>query len=170
MSKYTKIKSDQGFTLIELLVVLIIVGTIAAIAVPNFIGLLYRNRINQALSTLVGAIKETQSLAMLKGQTCKINIGIDTNTFTGSPRKCLLSDRTIKEEIEIRTNIPGATPNISFSHKGSTTKMGTIVVSNENTDFQKCFVIALGTGITRIGNYKGSSTGSVSATFCEIID
>lgn len=160
-------KNDQGFTLIELMVVLIIIGVIAAIAAPNFIGLLNRNRVNEALSTLVGAIKETQRQAMLNSQLCRIDIDTNTNILAGNPSSCLLSNRNITDSVIIRTNIPGATPNISFSHKGSTTKMGTIVVSNENTNLQKCFVIALGTGITRIGTYTGSNTGSVSATFCQ---
>ena len=163
-------KSDRGFTLIELAIVSVIIGIVAALATPNVLGLLNRYRVNQSLSTLVGGIKETQRQAMFRGISCRINIGVNTNTLTGNPSNCLLSDRQIRDEIQIRTNIPGATPNISFSHKGSTTKMGTIVVSNENTDLQKCFVIALGTGITRIGTYTGSNTGSVSATYCERIN
>lgn len=164
---YSKNQSDRGFTLIEITVVLVIIGIFAAIAAPNFIGLLSRVRVNGALSSLVGAIKETQRQAMSKGIVCRINIDTNTNILSGSPSQCLLNNRRIKDEIDIRTNIPGATPNISFSHKGSTTKMGTIVVSNKNTNIQKCFVIALGTGITRVGKYEGSETGSVSATNCK---
>lgn len=167
MSIYSESKNDRGFTLVELATVSVIIGIIAALAAPNVLGLLHRHRVNQSLSTLVGAIKETQRQAMFRGISCRINIGVNTNILTGSPSTCLSNDRKIKEEIQIRTNIPGTTPNISFSHRGNTTKMGTIVLSNESTDLQKCFVIALGTGITRIGKYEGSSTGSVSATYCK---
>ena len=160
-------KSDRGFTLIEMAIVLLIIGIFGAIAAPNFLGLLNRMRVEEALSSLVGAIKETQRQAMSESMVCRININTNTNVLSGSPSQCLLNNRRIEDEIRIRTNISGATPNISFSHKGSTTKMGTIVVSNNNTDVQKCFVIALGTGITRVGKYEGSGTGSVSATQCK---
>ena len=163
-------KNDQGFTLIELMVVLFIFGIVAALAAPNFIGMLSRNQVNAALSTLVGAIKETQRQAMLNNTVCRININTSTNKLSGNPGNCLLSNRTIKDGIKIRTNIPGSTPNISFSYRGSTTKMGTIVLSHEYTNKQKCFVISLGTGITRTGEYNGSRTGSVSATKCKRIN
>jgi hypothetical protein len=77
-----------------------------------------------------------------------------------------MSDRHISDQITIRSNFTGST-NITFSYKGSTTRMGTIVLSSDHTDLQKCFVIALGTGIKRVGDYNGSKTGSVDYTNCK---
>ena len=161
-----KHNSDRGFTLIELISVLAIIGVMAAITAPNFIGFFRRQQVKKAFYTLVGAIKQTQRQAMVKGEICRVDIDISTNIVSGNPSYCLLSDRLIDEDILIRTNLGGSVPNISFSHKGSTTKAGTIVVSAANTDFQKCFVISLGTGITRTGRYTGSSTGSISPPSC----
>ena len=160
------IKSDRGFSLVELAVVLIIIGITAALAAPNFIAMLNRLYVEEALSELNGAIKETQRQAMRLGKLCRVNINPSTNDITASPADCLLSDRSIRQEIQIRTNISGSLPNIPFSSKGSTTKMGTIVLSSDLTETQKCFVISLGIGITRTGDYTGSKTGSVSATNC----
>jgi prepilin-type N-terminal cleavage/methylation domain-containing protein len=158
---------DRGFTLTELLVTLIIIGVIAAIAVPNFLGLLSRHRLESSLQQLLGAINEAQRQAMMQGKSCRVNISPSTHNITASTAGCLLSDRQINPEITIRSNFPGTTPNITFSYKGSTTRMGTIVLSSDHTNSQKCFVIALGTGIKRVGDYNGSKTGSVSSTNCK---
>lgn len=166
LSRELSCESDRGFTLVEMLVVLIIVGVISAVASPNLLGLLNRYRVRQAKQTLVGAIKEAQRQAMRQGKVCRVSINSNSNTITGTPPDCLLSRRKIDDNITIRSNIPGAIPNISFSFRGSTTKMGTIVLSSANTQLQECFVISLGTGIARTGTYTGNKTGSVSASNC----
>ncbi len=160
-------KSDRGFTLIELVVVLIIVGIIAGIATPNLISLYRRNQVNAALSELLGAIRETQRQAMRQGRICRLDIDPNSNIMTATPPGCLMTTRTIDTGIDIRTNLPGGNPNISFSHKGSTTRMGTIVLSSDSTPHQRCFVISLGLGIMRTGHYQRSSTDSVSASDCQ---
>ena len=166
MPKQTK-KYGSGYTLIELMIVLIIVGVLAAIASPIFISLLSRYRLNGALQQLLGAINESQRLAMLRGKSCKIEISPGTNDITAN-KGCLLSKRRISDEITVRSNFTGKT-SITFSHKGNTTRAGTIVLSSDYTNYQKCFVIALGTGIKRTGIYNGSKIGSVSYHNCQTI-
>ncbi len=166
-NNYPRVKySDRGYTLTELMIALVIIGVIAAIALPTFTGLLSRYRLEGTLQQLLGTINEAQRLAMRRGQSCRINIDTNTKNITANSPGCLLSNRSLNNEIKIRSNFPGTT-NITFSYKGSTTRMGTIVLSSDYTDLQKCFVIALGTGIKRIGNYNGSKTGSVSGSNCQ---
>jgi prepilin-type N-terminal cleavage/methylation domain-containing protein len=169
MSNYNHLspQKEAGFSLIEMLAVTAIISIVAAIAVPNLLGILRRNQVNTALEQLYGAIKETQRQAIYQGRLCRVNINTTTKKITGNPSNCLLSDRQINDNVTIRTNLSGTPPNISFSHKGSTTKSGTIVVSSASVNWQKCFVISLGIGIMRTGEYIGSSTGSVSASNCQ---
>ena len=157
---------DRGFSLIELMVVLIIAGIISLIAIPNFVGLLNRIRVNNSLEQLLGAIRETQRQAMRLGKRCQININPNTNILTATPNNCLLNNREIDHDVSIRTNLPGSNPNIYFSNKGNTTRMGTVVLSSNLTDTQKCFVISLGLGIMRTGDYFGSKNDSISAKYC----
>lgn len=170
MPNQIKQQSDRGFTLMELLVALVIVGVIAAMATPSFLGLLNRIRVNNALEELLGAIRETQKMAMRHGKICQLNIDPTTKILNATDNDCLLATRNINDNVIIRTNLSGSTPYVSFSHKGTTTRMGTIVLSSDLTNAQKCFVISLGLGIMRTGNYTGSKTGSVSASNCEKFD
>jgi prepilin-type N-terminal cleavage/methylation domain-containing protein len=160
---------NSGFSLPELIAVIIIIGIIAALAAPNLLGLLSRYRVSDALGQIEGAIKESQRLAMRQGKLCRVNINTGTRIINANPSNCLLSNREIDDNVTIRTNISGSPPNITFSSKGSNTKMGTIVVSSDYTDSQKCFVISLGLGITRTGDYTGSKTGSVAPSNCKKI-
>jgi type IV pilus assembly protein PilA len=54
-------KSNKGFTLIELLVVVVIVGVLAAIALPNLLGQVGKARESEAKSTL-GALARAQQV------------------------------------------------------------------------------------------------------------
>lgn len=159
-------KGNDGLTLIELLATATIIGIISSLSAPNILGYFNHNRVIGSISQLNGAIKETQRQAIRSGIQCRVFIDPSTNRINANPPNCLLEERTIDNNISIRTNLSGSPPSIIFSSKGSTTKSGTIVVSTEMTDTQRCFVISLGLGITRTGNYTGSKTGSVSAANC----
>ena len=72
MLLYNARKHNSGFTLIEMLIVTVIIGVIAAIAAPNLLGLLNRNRVNQAARQVEGALRES-----------KANLGIAISGIAG---------------------------------------------------------------------------------------
>ena len=62
---YTRIRSRKGFTLIELLVVVLIIGILAAIAVPQYFRVAEKGRASEAISW-VQALRGAEERAMAK--------------------------------------------------------------------------------------------------------
>jgi prepilin-type N-terminal cleavage/methylation domain-containing protein len=163
MLLYNARKSNSGFTLIEMLVVVIIIGVIAAIAAPNFLGLLNRNRVNEAAQQVEGALKEAQRQAMRKGTQCTINIDKTNKTISGA--NCLLSTRVLNDLIILDSS----RTSITFSGKGNidATTTPVLVVSMTNgTNLQKCVVLEGFLASMRTGNYSGTIPTSPASASC----
>ena len=52
-------RAESGYTLIELMIVVMIMGVLAAIAIPTFSSYLYRSRATEA-TTILGEIRQRQ--------------------------------------------------------------------------------------------------------------
>jgi type IV pilus assembly protein PilA len=82
--QYLSSNRNQGFTLIELLVVIIIIGVIAAIALPNFLGCANKGKQSEA-KAYVGSMNKGQQAYFIENDAFansieKLGIGIKTKT------------------------------------------------------------------------------------------
>lgn len=142
-------RSTQGFTLIETTIIIFIVGVLGAIAAPSFISWQGKNKVNNALQELRGALQASQRQAMRKSKNCIVYVP-DGNQITGT---CLPNGTIILPKgvgIASSTLTP---KQVQFSFKGNTADGGTIVVSatDSSTSYQRCLVVSPGIGLMRTG-------------------
>lgn len=181
MLPYNARTKNQGFTLVEILIALVILGVLSAIAAPSFLSLFNRNKVNDALAQVRGALQEAQRQAIRNSKSCTVTIDPTTKRITGSPDGCLPTERDLCDErdasnncvkaaVAIITNLTGTPPSLQFSFRGNTNKLGTIVVysSDSSTNKMGCLVVSNGIGVMRTGYYDGSiaSTAAIDPNSC----
>lgn len=164
-------KNSHGFTLIEIVIILFIIGILSAIAVPSFLGLLNRGKVNNAVAQVQGALQEAQRESLRKSKQCAVTIDATLKEISGS---CLVTGvRTLPEGVAIVTNVNGDITfgfrgNTEFAHATGTTSetTGNIILYQPDTSSsaKKCVAVSKGIGIIRFGTYDGSIATAADIT------
>ena len=174
---------NSGFSLIETLIIIVMLGVLAAIAVPSFLGSFDRVKLNQAVVEVRGILQEAQRQAIRKSQPCDVMLML-SNTPVQVIANCdVTGDRKLSDRVQMVTNISQAGSNpikITFGILGTaefsvlsstnppppTDSSGKIVFSVAHSSIQdkKCLAISNTLGLTRAGAYTGNSTNANEIT------
>jgi prepilin-type N-terminal cleavage/methylation domain-containing protein len=154
-------RGDRGFTLIEMLIILFIVGILTATGIPSLLSLLNNKKLDNALTQVETALKETQKNAIKKSRTCTLTI--PTGTGEQLLGNCLNAGNQPLPEINISR--PAGLATIGFDFKGRVsdpTNRGTIVFSlPDGSGSQRCLAISNGIGLIRSGKYDGTNCNTI---------
>ncbi len=160
-------RKNRGFTLLEMMVVVLILGVLAALAVPSFISMNKRAKLNSGLTDLSTLLQEVQRTAIRKGNACTITLPASGTTNPNINSPCLLAGNLKLDAFKIRNNLTS----INFNYRGdtstSTANKGTIILSlpDGNNEY-KCLVISPGIGLVRTGNYDATDATGTDPAKC----
>ena len=170
-SNKSKISCKRGFTLIELLVVVLIIGILAAVAVPQYQKVVEKTRVSEA-RIMLNAIYKGYQLCILQNGIESDKCTLDEN-YAPNVNNNLLANMDISLPGEIETDCPDGASYVCVNTKDwsygtdSTVDWYANRIQNGENPYFLDLTLATGT-IICIDNVAGSCARICGSNRCEV--
>ena len=156
--------AGPAMNLPELLVTIAIAGILASLSLVNGGEPLARQRLEAASRELWLGLEKARDQASRQGQACALELASDgwrapNGGSLGACNQALgpLLEGGGADQLRVSHNLAGA---LSFTPNGLVLSGGTVRLAMEGTSLERCLVISLPLGITRLGRYQQGSCGA----------
>jgi prepilin-type N-terminal cleavage/methylation domain-containing protein len=157
---------NRGFTLIEIMVVVMILGILASLAIPSFVAMNNRSKLNSGLIDLSTSLQEVQRTSIRTSKSCTLTFPASGSINPIINSSCLIAGNLPLDSFKIRNDITSVIFNYQGNTATSTTTKGTIILSLVGDKDQKCLVISPGIGLIRTGNYDPTDATGTDPNKC----
>jgi len=151
-------QQQEAFSLTELVIVALLLGALAVLGLRHGSESLARERVESASRRIALGLEQGRLAAQRSGRPCVLHLGPETwqapddAALPGCPGVDLPAGEGIDPgRVRLAHNLPDL---VRFSSNGLVLDGGTITISSEGTELQRCLVMALPLGVVRQGRWQ----------------
>ncbi|MFM7314634.1 MAG: GspH/FimT family pseudopilin [Cyanobium sp.] len=152
--------SEAAFTLTELVVVALLLGAVAVFGLRHGSESLAREEVESASRRIALGLEQGRLAAMRSGRPCVLSLeqqGWRTPLGASLPGcrgpQLAAGETTRRTAVRLEHNLP---PLVRFSTNGLVLDGGTVVISAEGTELERCLVMSLPLGVVRLGRWQAN--------------